>query len=87
MSDKETAIEMMMGFSIEKMYNTVMLFEEIVAKHGMMHGDRIADQYCKSYGIPVLNFIEFMKALASAMQRKMMLIDPSQDVTDKTIIH
>lgn len=87
MSDKEKAIDIMLGFSIDKMYNTVQLLEGVVQRHGMRHGERMAELYCNEYNIPALTFPEFMSALGSAMQRKLMLIDPNAEITDKTIIH
>lgn len=87
MSDRETAIDVMMGFSIDKMYNTVMLIEAMIARNGVRSAEQFIEEYCKKHYLPTMNLKEFMGALSSAMQRKLMLIDPDEDVADKTIIH
>lgn len=87
MTDKEKTIEIMLGFSIDKMYNTAMLIESVTSRNGTKHAERIAEQFCHEHHLPSMPISEFMSTLASAMQRKMLLIDPEADITDKTIIH
>lgn len=87
MTDKEQTIEVMLGFSIDKMYNTAMLIEEVTARNGTKHAERIAEQFCHANHLPSMPITEFMSTLASAMQRKMLLINPDADISDKTIIH
>ena len=87
MTDKEQTIEVLLGFSIDKMYNTAMLIEEVTARNGTKHAERIAEQFCHEHHLPSMPIAEFMSTLASAMQRKMLLINPDSDIADKTIIH
>lgn len=87
MTDKEKIIEVMLGFSIDKMYNTAMLIEGITAHNGTRHAERVAEQFCHEYQLPSMSIEEFMSTLASAMQRKMLLINPDSDISDQSIIH
>lgn len=87
MTDKEKTIEVMLGFSIDKMYNTAMLIEGITARNGTRHAERVAEQFCHEYQLPSMSIEEFMSTLASAMQRKMLLINPDADISDQSIIH
>jgi hypothetical protein len=87
MTDKEKTIDTLLAFSINKMYNTAMLIENVTEKHGKKHAERIAELFCHEHHLPSMPIDEFMGTLASAMQRKMLLIDPDLDITDQSIIH
>jgi hypothetical protein len=78
---------MMMAFSIDKMYNTAMLIENVTKRHGKKHAERIAEEFCHFHHFPSMPIEEFMGTLSSAMQRKALLIDPDLDITDQSIIH
>lgn len=88
MTEKEQAVAVLCGFSMDSLLNTVDLIEELVGKHGLKHGDKMAMQFCRQHRLPRMNTMELMSCLGAAANRKMLLMNPDDGNQGKpSIIH
>lgn len=88
MNEKDRAVAILTGFSIDSILNTVDLIEEVVGRNGMKHGDKLALEFCKRHMLPKMNVMELMQCLGAAANRKMLLIDPEHGEQERpNIIH
>lgn len=88
MTDEERAVAIICGFSIQKIANTVALFEAIIGSHGMRHADKLAGIFCRKHGLPRMDTMDMMRVMGKAANRKMLMSDPDLDTNSQpTIIH
>lgn len=88
MSEKDQAVAILTGFSIDKILNTVDFIEEMVGRNGMQHGDKLALTFCRQYNLPRMNVMELMQCLGAAANRKMLLMNPEEGEQERpSIIH
>lgn len=88
MTEKDRAVAIICGFSMDKILDTVDFIEAVVGRHGMRHGDRLAMMFCKKYNLPRMNTMDLMSCLGAAANRKMLLMNPDDgDQGKPNIIH
>lgn len=88
MNEQDAAVSILTGFSIDKLLNTVDFIEEVVGRNGMIHGDKLALEFCKKAGINRMNAIELVQCLGKAVNRKMLLMNPEEGEQERpNIIH
>lgn len=86
MTEKEQAVAIICGFSMDKILNTVDLIEGIVGRNGMRHGDKMAMMFCRQHRLPRMNTMELMSCLGAAANRKMLLMNPDEGEQGKPSI-
>lgn len=88
MNEQDKAVAILVGFSIDKLLNTVDFIEEVVGRNGLRHGDKLALEFCKKSGLHRMNAMELVQCLGKAVNRKMLLMNPDEGEQEHpNIIH
>lgn len=88
MNEQDRAVAVLIGFSIDKLLNTVDFIEEVVGRNGIRHGDKLALEFCKRHALPRMNAMQLVQCLGKAVNRKMLLLNPDEGEQERpSIIH
>lgn len=82
----EIAASRMALRSMDALVNTLSMIETIQQRNGRRHAERLAEEYCKLAGVPVLSAQSFVIALGMAIRQKQLTLDPDEDLGESNII-